>query len=102
MASLEGQNMADTLQSLSGKRKVRKTSPSLASTRRFLVKKPPQAPLQHQGQDGVRLRSVGSALRGDEFLEELEQKQGSHVEETTLENTYRVAPDPLKKFSPGI
>lgn len=94
--------MADALQSLPGRIKVRKTSLPLASTRSFLVKKPPQAPLQQQGQEGVRLKS-GSTLREDEFLEELEQKQESHTREgIVLENTYRVAPDPQKKFSPGF
>lgn len=93
--------MADALLSLPGRTKVRKTSLPLASTRSFLVKKPPQAPLQQQGQEGVRLKS-GSTLREDELLEELEQQQESHTEGIVLENTYRVAPDPQKKFSPGL
>lgn len=93
--------MADALLSLPGRTKVRKTSLPLASTRSFLVKKPPQAPLQQQGEEGVRLKS-GSTLREDEFLEELEQQRESHTEGIVLENTYRVAPDPQKKFSPGL
>ena len=92
--------MADALLSLPGRTKVRKTSLPLASTRSFLVKKPPQAPLQQQGEEGVRLKS-GSTLREDEFLEELEQQQ-ERKEGIVLENTYRVAPDPQKKFSPGL
>ncbi|XP_078356041.1 dynein light chain Tctex-type 5-A-like [Oculina patagonica] len=93
--SLEVTNMADA----SGKSKVRKTSLPLASTRSFFVKKPPQAPLnQQQGYDGVRLKS-GSSFRDDELLEELEHT--GQAESVVLENTYRVGPDPLKKFSSG-
>lgn len=55
--------MADALLSLPGRTKVRKTSLPLASTRSFLVKKPPQAPLQQQGQEGVRLKSGKHASR---------------------------------------
>ncbi len=93
--SLEVTNMADA----SGKSKVRKTSLPLASTRSFFVKKPPQAPLnQQQGYEGVRLKS-GSSFRDDELLEELEHT--GQAESVVLENTYRVGPDPLKKFSSG-
>lgn len=99
MNSLEGSNMADA-QNLPGKSKVRKTSLPLASTRSFLVKKPPQAPLnQQQGYDDVRLKS-GSSIRDDEILEE--SKQTGQVDKIALENTYRVGPDPLKKFSTGM
>jgi len=98
MTSLEGPNMTDMLQSVSGKNKVRKTSLPLASTRSFFVKKPPQAPLQQQGQDIARFKS-GSTLHDEEFLEEMAQMQGSQTEGVVLENTYRVAPDPVKKFS---
>lgn len=100
MTSLEGPNMTDMLQSVSGKNKVRKTSLPLASTRSFFVKKPPQAPLQQQGQDIVGFKS-GSTLHDEEFLEEMAQMQGSQTEGVVLENTYRVAPDPVKKFSSG-
>lgn len=101
MNSLEVSNMADALQSLPGKSKVRKTSLSLASTRSFLVKKPPQAPLnQLQGYESVSVRlKSGSSIREDEFLEESEQS--GQVDKITLENTYRVGPDPQKKFSTG-
>ena len=92
--------MADALQGLPGKSKVRNTSLSLASTRSFLVKRPPQAPLNHQqGYEGVRLKS-GSSIREDGFLAESEQ--AGQVDKITLENTYRVGPDPLKKFSTGM
>lgn len=97
--SLEVTNMADALQSLPGKSKVRKTSLPLASTRSFFVKKPPQAPLnQQQGYEGVRLRS-GSSIRDEEFLEEMEHR--GQTDSVVLENTYRVGPDPRKKFSSG-
>ena len=101
MNSLEASNMTDALQSLPGKSKVRKTNPSLASSRSFLVKKPPQAPLnQPQGYESVSVRlKSGSSIREDEFLEESEQT--GQADKITLENTYRVGPDPLKKFSTG-
>lgn len=102
MSSLEGSNMADVLQNLPGRSKGRKASLPLASTRSFFIKKPPQAPLnQQQGYDGVRLRS-GSTIRDEELLEESEQKQTGQAEGVVLENTYRVEPDPRKKFSPGM
>lgn len=93
--------MADALQSFPGKSKVRNTNLSLASTRSFLVKKPPQAPLNHQqGFEGVSVRlKSGSSIRENEFLEESEQT--GQADKITLENTYRVGPDPLKKFSTG-
>lgn len=101
MTALEGSNMAEALQGLPNRGKARKTSLPLASTRSFFVKKPPQAPLnQHPGYDGVRLKS-GSSIRDEEFLEEAEQKQNSQAEAVVLENTYRVGPDPRKKFSTG-
>lgn len=92
--------MADTLPNLPGKSRVHKSSLPLTSTRSVFVKKPPQAPLQQQGQDTqVRLRS-SSSFHDGELVEELEQ-QGSHIEGVVMENTYRVSPDPQKKFSPG-
>ena len=93
--------MADALHSLPGKSKVRNTSLSLASTRSFLVKKPPQAPLnQQQGFEGVSVRlKSGSSIRENEFVEESEQT--GQADKVALENTYRVGPDPLKKFSTG-
>ncbi|KAJ7378833.1 hypothetical protein OS493_020431 [Desmophyllum pertusum] len=101
MSSLEGSNMADVLQNLPGRSKGRKASLPLASTRSFFIKKPPQAPLnQQQGYDGVRLRS-GSTIRDEELLEESEQKQTGQAEGVVLENTYRVEPDPRKKFLPA-
>lgn len=99
--SLEVIDMADALQSLPGKSKVPRTSLPLASTRSFFVKKPPQAPLNvQQGYEGIRLKS-GSSVRDEEFLEELEHT-GQADKSVVLENTYRVGPDPLKKFSSGV
>lgn len=93
--------MTDTLHGLPSKGKVRKTSIPLSSTRSFLVKKPPQAPLQSQGQETARLKS-GSTLRDEQFLEEMEQIQGNQTGSVTFQNTYRVTPDPLKKVSSGM
>lgn len=101
MNSVNVSIMADALQSVPGKSKVRNTNLSLASTRSFLVKKPPQAPLnQQQGFEGVSVRlKSGSSIRENEFVEESEQT--GQADKIALENTYRVAPDPLKKFSAG-
>ena len=100
MNSVEGPLMADTQHGLPSKGNVRKTSVPLSSTRSFFVKKPPQAPQQPQGQETVRVES-GSTLRDEQFLEEMEQIRGTQTEGVTFENTYRVTPDPLKKFSSG-
>ena len=96
MNSLEESNMADTLQGLPSKSKL-----PLASTRSFFVKKPPQVSLKHQqAYDGVSVRlKSGSSIRQDEFLEDSEQV--GQVDKIALENTYRVGPDPMKKFSTG-
>lgn len=100
MTALEASNMADALQGQPSKTKSRKASLGLTSTRSFFVKKPPQAPLNQQsGYDSLRLRS-GSTIRDEEFSEEAELKQNSQAEIVNLENTYRVGPDPAKKFSP--
>lgn len=101
MTALEASNMADALQGQPSKTKSRKASLGLTSTRSFFVKKPPQVPLNQQsGYDSLRLRS-GSTIRDEEFSEEAEHKQNSQAEIVNLENTYRVRPDPAKKFSPG-
>ena len=81
--------------------KVKFVTPTFRSLRSFLVKKPPQAPLnQQQGFEGVSVRlKSGSSIRENEFVEESEQT--GQADKIALENTYRVAPDPLKKFSAG-
>ena len=93
--------MTDTLQSLPAKGKVREASLPLASTRSFFVEKSTQAPLQSQAQEVFRLKS-GSTPRDEHFLEEMERIRGNQTEDVVLENTYRVAPDPSKKFSSGM
>lgn len=99
MTAIESSNMADAPQGEPTKTKSKRASLGLPSTRSFFVKKPPQAPLnQESGYDGLRLRS-GSTIRDEEFSEEAEQKKDGQAETVSLENTYRVGPDPLKKFS---
>ena len=81
-----------------GKAKIHNTSLPISSTRNFSV---PQAPFtQLHGKDDSGSRSTESVRADEEIMwKEFVLKEDS--EEMVFENTYRVGPDPLKKFSSG-
>ena len=65
-----------------------------ASTRSFFAR---NQPLAGAGQETVN----GGIIRNEVSFEEPEQIRGSQRGAIVMENTYRMAPDPQKKFSPG-
>ena len=69
-----------------------------ASTRSYFAKNPLLPPFQSKGQEIIS----GSTLRDELAYEESEQIEAVNKTEAGLmENTYRIAPDPRKKFSSG-
>lgn len=73
-----------------------KTRSLLSASKRsfFAANQPPAG----AGQEAVN----GGIIRNELFFEESEQMRGSQREAIVVENTYRMAPDPQKKFSPAL
>lgn len=79
-------------------KQVRKAGVPPASTRSYFAKNPLLPPFQSKGQEIIS----GSTLRDELAYEESEQIEAVNKTEAGLmENTYRIAPDPRKKFSSG-
>ena len=93
MASNEKQS--DTMETPSElQTKTRKVGLLSASKRSFFAANQPAAGAGHENVNG-------GIIRNELFFEESEQIQGTQREAIVVGNTYRMAPDPQKKFSPG-
>lgn len=91
MASLEKQS---DIMEIPSELQTKTRSLLSASKRSFFAANQPPA---GAGQEAVN----GGIIRNELFFEESEQMRGSQREAIVVENTYRMAPDPQKKFSPG-
>ncbi|XP_074615275.1 dynein light chain Tctex-type protein 2B-like [Acropora palmata] len=75
--------------------KTRKVGLLSASKRSFFAANQPAAGAGHENVNG-------GVIRNELFFEESEQIRGTQREAIVVGNTYRMAPDPQKKFSPAV
>lgn len=74
--------------------KTRKVGLLSASKRSFFAANQPAAGAGHENVNG-------GIIRNELFFEESEQIRGRRTKAIVVENTYRMAPNLHKKFSPG-